>query len=309
MTTDRVAFLKGFNDKTKTILEIGAGYNPIAPKRDGWKTHVVDHAPRADLVAKYGQAKDVDVNLIEEVDTVWSSGPLHEAIPSALVGKVDIIIASHVLEHFPDLLGFLRSADHVVAEDGVITVAYPDRRYCFDCYRPWSTTGQVLQAHLSRDAVHPLHTAFDHHAYSALSDGRLAWGPAPYNPPQLIDPFAVAADILRTHFDVGSGEYKDYHAWQFSPAGFELVMLELRALGLMRWWIEKLEGPTNFEFFARLRHRADAPVLNVGAFQEKREELALRQLVEVKEQADFLLAAGTPRVDGRKRLFGILEDK
>ncbi|HYZ24442.1 MAG TPA: methyltransferase domain-containing protein, partial [Rhodopila sp.] len=130
---DRVLFLRGSSDVSSQILEIGAGYNPVAPKRGGWRTHVVDHASRDDLCVKYAAAPGVDIGLIEEVDTIWQGGPLQEAVPADLVGAVDTIIASHVLEHFPDLIGFFQSAERLARNAGLLSVAFPDRRYCFDC--------------------------------------------------------------------------------------------------------------------------------------------------------------------------------
>ena len=102
---NRTERLLGVVDRSQLIIELGAGYNPIAPKADGWNTHVVDHTTRDELRTKYATAA-VDVGVIEDVDTVWQGGPLDRAVPAALLGQVDLIIASHVLEHIPDLIGF-----------------------------------------------------------------------------------------------------------------------------------------------------------------------------------------------------------
>src|SRR5208283_2921376 len=158
--------LLGTADRAQQIVEIGAGYCPVAPKSGGWNTHVVDHASRDELRTKYAAAA-VDRQAIEEVDTVWHDGALHEAVPAALVGHVDRIIASHVLEHIPDLIGFFDSAARLSSPDGALSIALPDRRYCFDCFKPWTTTGDVLEAHRRRPSRHSLKTAFDHVAYSA----------------------------------------------------------------------------------------------------------------------------------------------
>ncbi len=91
--------------RSARIIEIGPSYNPIAPKAGGWNTITVDHATRAELVAKYTGAQDVDVDRIEEVDCIWTNGPLAEAVPHRLHGTFDALIASHVIEHATDLLG------------------------------------------------------------------------------------------------------------------------------------------------------------------------------------------------------------
>lgn len=271
--------------RSELILEIGAGYNPVAPKAAGWRTHVVDHASREVLQAKYAAAS-VDINAIEEVDTIWQDGSLDEALPPRLLGQADLIVASHVLEHLPDLIGFLRSASRIIRPGGRFSVAFPDRRYCFDCFKPWTTTGDLLDAHARKLNRHSIKTAFNHMAYSAVVEGQLAWGPRPITPPTLLDPFATAADTVAA-FREGA-EYKDYHAWHFSPAGFELTMLELNALGLLDWRIETLAGPENFEFFILLRHGAGECLAN-DTLQRRRRELLIQQLAEVQQQGDFIL--------------------
>lgn len=247
----------------------------------------MDHASQAELRVKYAQA-DVDVAAIEPVDTIWRDRPLHEAVPAALLGKVDTIIASHVLEHIPDLIGFLESASHLVVPDGSLSIALPDRRYCFDCFRPWTTTGDLLDAHHRGLRQHSLKTAFNHMAYSAVVDGQLAWGPRPVSLPVLLDPFPAAARTVASFQDQQDGLYADYHAWQFTPAGFRLALLELDELELTNWRIETLEGPENFEFFAMLR-RGSEIVVNPEQLQAKRRALLISQLREAREQIDFML--------------------
>src|SRR3954465_10928684 len=90
-------------------------------------------------------------------------------------------------------------------------------------------------------------------AYSATVDGQLAWGARPVAQPMLLDRFAAAAATVDSFHHTDARPYEDYHAWQFTPAGFALVVLELTELGLLDWHIESLEGPDNFEFFVVLR--------------------------------------------------------
>src|SRR5271170_1497446 len=116
---DRAARLLSTSTRLSRILEIGPGYNPIAPRSAGWNVHVVDHAPRDELRLKYGPMA-VDIDSIEDVDTVWKHGSLHAAVPCDLHGQFDSIIGSHVIEHIPDLVGFLASAERLCAPHGTI---------------------------------------------------------------------------------------------------------------------------------------------------------------------------------------------
>src|SRR5262245_28319445 len=101
-------------------IEIGPSYSPIAPKKEGYKVHIIDHMNRDQLVTKY---KDYNINIenIEEVDFVWQGESYAE-----LTGRrkyYDWIIASHVIEHTPDLISFLNDCDAILNDQGVISLA------------------------------------------------------------------------------------------------------------------------------------------------------------------------------------------
>jgi SAM-dependent methyltransferase len=278
-------------DRTKQIVELGAGYDPIAPKAAGWRTHIVDHASREVLQAKY--AGVLDTSAIEEVDTVWEGGPLDEAVPAALRGNVDILIASNVLEHIPDPIGFYQSASRLVRSGGRMIVALPDRRYCFDCFKPWSTTGEMVEVHAAGIQRHTLKTAYNHVAYFALNDGQFAWPPGPAAP-ALNTPFELAAQAVRNYQNNPGSEYLDFHTWQFTESSYRLILLELAAIGLIDWHIEDTGYSKPYEFYAILRRSHDASLPAGDHLKAQRQELLLRQLAEVREQADFFLGPSVP---------------
>ena len=68
--------------KNHKIIEIGPSYNPLTPKAEGWRSYVVDHANRAGLVEKYRNDPSVNLAMIEDVDFVWTGGPLADAVSS-----------------------------------------------------------------------------------------------------------------------------------------------------------------------------------------------------------------------------------
>lgn len=171
--------LRGFSPGDR-ILEIGPSFNPVAPKSAGWQVTVVDHASQAGLVEKYTGNPHVDVSRIEAVDIVWQGGPLEEAVPAAAHGTYAALIASHVIEHIPDLIGFLRSVEVLVhPTEGRLVLAVPDKRFCFDLFRPISTTGHLLAAHQSRRDRHIGAHMFDHVAYKSSWNGQGGWGRQP----------------------------------------------------------------------------------------------------------------------------------
>jgi hypothetical protein len=87
-------------------LEIGPGYNPLVPKAEGFRVETADYTDAEGLRAKYKGNPHVDISRIESVDHVLNEGmTLAEKIgkPEAF----DYVVASHVIEHTPDMLGFL----------------------------------------------------------------------------------------------------------------------------------------------------------------------------------------------------------
>ena len=109
-------------DKEGRGIEIDPSYSPVAAKKDGYNVHIIDHLNREQLISKYSDHHHVDLDNIEEVDFVWDGHPY-----SDLTGKTkhyDWIIASHVIEHTPDLIGFLVECDSILKDDGVLSPGY-----------------------------------------------------------------------------------------------------------------------------------------------------------------------------------------
>jgi len=167
---DRKERLLSLFDATGVGLEIGPSFNPLLPKRDGYDVETLDHLSAADLREKYKNAS-VDLSAIEEVDYLSDGGSIRE-----LIGKpehYDYIVASHVIEHTTDLLGFVSDCEQLLKRTGLLVLAVPDKRFCFDCLRPCSTSGQILQAHLEQRKRHTPGQVFDEIAYNCLGPGQV----------------------------------------------------------------------------------------------------------------------------------------
>jgi Methyltransferase domain len=269
------------------LIEIGPSFNPVAPRSAGWQVTIVDHASREGLIAKYADTPSVDPAQIEAVDVVWQGGPLDEAVPAEHHGTYAALIACHVIEHLPDVVGFLRSAQALLDPTrGAMLLAVPDKRLCFDFFRPISTTGQFLSAHRTGRRRHSAAAMFDHVAYSASDGGRAGWSRAPLHELRLEHTLEQALQ----HFEVpdSDGEYRDCHAWQYTPASFELLILELGERGATDWRVEWLEPQPAVEFLVRLQ-RGRQRFSSAAAREARRFELLKRMVLELREQADCLL--------------------
>ena len=115
-------------DTTKPGLEIGPSHSPVAPKSAGLTVRILDTLSQEGLIKKY-QPQGIDTTRIEEVDYVWQGERYADLVGPSRFGW---IIASHVVEHTQDLVGFLRDCSEILEADGILSLAVPDKRFCFD---------------------------------------------------------------------------------------------------------------------------------------------------------------------------------
>ncbi len=253
---NRTELIRRHFDRSMRLIELGASYSPIIPKADGWRTTIIDHSSQEDLVKQYGAMGVTTIDKIEPVDHVWQSGPLSDIVAPAELGSYDGIVASHVGEHFPDLIAFFKSASALLKPSGVIALALPDKRVCFDFFRPITMTGDVIDAHVNKRTRHQKKTFFDQAAYFALRDGNGGWAHqgdlAPLELAHSI--YAAQQGYMDANEDPGS-QYKDTHAWTFTPKSFELIVLELNLLGHIDWAIRSIEPADGVEFYVWLERR------------------------------------------------------
>jgi len=207
-------------------LEIGASYCPVAPKKAGYRVEVLDHADANTLREKY-KGHDVDISNIEEVDYIWSGQPLHE-----LTGKEDYydwIVASHVIEHTPDFVSFLQQCEIMLKSNGVLCLAVPDHRYCFDIFRPASTPGDVIQAHIEKRRVHSFGAIWDHFSMIVKKGDTVSWFKGHQGEYQFVHPdLSDARDMLARA--QATSEYIDVHNWRFTPSSFKLIVNDIGIL-------------------------------------------------------------------------------
>lgn len=237
-------------------LEIGPSYNPLVPKSEGFDVETVDYTDEEGLRAKYDGNPHVDIERIEKVDYVVSSGmSLADAVGKR--GHYHYVIASHVVEHTPDLVSFLQSIDFLLSDDGVLLLAVPDKRYCFDVLQALSSTGMVMQAHLERRQRPTPGSIFDDVAYNAVRGDVIGWSPADTNSLR----FFASLDEAQRLFEVSQQDemYRDVHVWRFVPASFRLIVHDLAAMGLTSLKESWFHDSVGNEFYICLARSGQGP--------------------------------------------------
>lgn len=215
-------------DKAGFGVEIGPSHSPLAPKREGYQVQVIDHMSRAQLVAKY-TGHNVNLDNIEEVDFVWSGQSFAD-----LTGRpkhYDWAIASHVIEHTPDLIGFLNDCDSLLKDQGVLSLVIPDKRYCFDHYRPITGLARIIDSHYRQDKIHSPGTAAEYFLNVVSRNGQIAWAAGMDGPLRFVHSLDDAVSNMRRVLQ--DKLYLDLHSWCFTPHSFRLIIHDLCSLGLI----------------------------------------------------------------------------
>ncbi len=232
-------------------LEIGPSHNPIAPKKKGYNVHILDHAPAQELKAKFS-GHGVNTDNIEEVDFVWNGEPLPEIVGNH--NCYDWIIASHVIEHVPDFVSFLQQCSALLKDDGVLSLAIPDKRYCFDYFSSVSSTGDVLDAFFEKRKRPSTGQVFNHVANAARRSGQIAWAKdSNGGADQLIH--SVTEAIAQYNLSRQSTQYIDVHCWRFTPRSFHLLISDLLDLKLINLSILSSYETVGCEFHISLSKR------------------------------------------------------
>lgn len=241
---DRKDIMKSLFNIDGKGLEIGASYNPLLRKSDGYNVEIADYTSRDNLIKAHPAHREV----IEEVDYITNGGRIVDVISDRQC--FDYIIASHVIEHSTDLLGFLKDCQDLLREDGVLVLAVPDKRHCFDVFQSISSTGEILQAHLERRRTHPPGKHFDHGAYATARVGHIVWPLGCTEEPKFVHTLAEAMSSFRRAAE--STEYFDCHAWRFTPSSFRLIVNDLHEIGEIQLKEASFIDSIGPEFFVSL---------------------------------------------------------
>jgi SAM-dependent methyltransferase len=262
-------------------LEIGPSHNPIAPKKEGYDVQIVDHASAESLRSKYA-SHGLNLDNIEDVDFVSQGQPL-----SDLIGQTefyDWIIASHVVEHIPDLIFFFQECGKLLKPDGIISLVIPDKRYCFDFFQPLTSTGGLLDSHQQRQRHPSPGKIFDHFSNACVKESSIAWAKDSAGDLSLIHNISEAQAAWLDAHKVDA--YVDVHCWRFTPSSFELIIQDLQQLKLINLGYKISFETSGCEFYVSLQKNT---VADLPKFKSR---LDLHNAIQ-KEICDSLLQNNT----------------
>ena len=269
---DRLALLTKHLDLAGTGLEIGPSHNPLLRKSDGHDIRVADHLDRAGLIAKYDGVRPT--GRIEDVDYVLRPGRLTDSIPE----RFDYILASHVAEHTVCLVSFLQDCAALLRPGGVLSLALPDPRFCFDRFRERAALGRVIDTYRNGPTVHTEGSVIEHNLNMVTRDGAVAW----FDQAEGDFTFRVPLDlVLQRSQQAASGEFVDTHNWVLTPHHFRLLLHDLHLLGLVSLREHSFVDTIDHEFFLTLSLEGQGP-------QSSRAELVTLAAGELAVRGDIV---------------------
>lgn len=245
-------------------LEIGALFKPIVPRTCA-NILYADHMSTEGLRAKYANDPNIDLDELVPVTYVCGERSLSEVVGD---DRFDYIIASHVIEHVPNVIGWLIDIGKILRPGGKLSLAIPDKRFTFDCRRELTTFAALVESYLEHRTRPSFSQVLDY--FSEVADV-----PSSVTPLQLwsgeIDPKAVALrhpeiikdfceEWFRAHYDaIRDGLYLDVHCSVFTPESFLHNLDNLSKHGLLPYRLYSYIGTASgdMEFFVGLERLSD----------------------------------------------------
>ena len=278
---DRRAQLLKYITKDQKGIEIGPWFAPLAPKREGYNClsfDIFDTDTLKKIAEQDPHIHKSQINDIENVDIVGSAVNIRDVIAAnGDLGSFDYIVSSHNFEHLPDPVRFLQGCECVLKAGGMLSMAIPDKRTCFDYFRPISTSGSWLEAFFDKRTRPTPLQLFEH---SSLSSEYTTNGERSIVFPDVEDPRnVIGLKLLREAYNSviemkrsDNVVYRDAHCSVLTSSSFSLILLDLTFLGLIRLSIEEIVH-NNCEFHVHLRNPTTTKPKSDGEFYSERQAL------------------------------------
>ena len=243
-------------------LEIGPLDKPLITRSMG-SIRYVDHTTMEELREKCGTWGTHDISQIVDVDYVWGEKNLRELTEKEY--PFDYVIASHVIEHVPDLIGWLKEIRDVLKIGVIVSLAIPDKRFTYDYFRQLTKPAEILEAYLRKAKKPSPRQIFDYKSEFVRRDGDFSWNVFGF-PGELVHEHSVGESWAITRHAYERNQYIDVHCWVFTELSFMKLLLVLVQLDLFDFIIAGFSKRKGHEFYISL----SAVDLNMDRLERQR---------------------------------------
>lgn len=259
-STDRNEWLRKGLPNDRPGIEFGPLDRPILT-RPGYQVLYADHLDRNGLREKYALHAPVDVDAIPDIDFVLGK---HDFRGTFGDGRLHYALASHVIEHVPNPIAWLRDIHDAFVDGGDLLLAIPDMRRCFDALRQPSTAAEWVGAYLEKHSKPSSTRIFDALANEVTVNGNITWA-HDADPRDMIlsrcptKAYELAESVMK------NGEYMDVHCWAFTPASFCNLLRAAVSAGLISLRLERMTDTLGHEFLVHLRRDDSSDLSDIVA--------------------------------------------
>lgn len=211
------------------ILEFGPRDRPSFVGSDGYVRYL-DWFSKSELMQMHPELAQKDPSAFGSPDYVVKSSCFSNSVNETF----DLLVANHVLEHVPDMIGWLSEAAAISSQRCELFLSLPDRRFTFDYFRRCSDLVDVYRCHMERLEKPDFYQVLRNLYYHQKVDAGLIWqGEAP-SPTRRFS-FKLAVALAQEY----SQTYSDTHCHVFTYQSFCTLMDDLHQAGLSRWRVVK----------------------------------------------------------------------
>ncbi|HBI02177.1 MAG TPA: class I SAM-dependent methyltransferase [Flavobacterium sp.] len=237
---------------TQEGIEIGALCWPMVTKEEsGGKIYYVDFSTAEYLREKYKNDPNVNISDIVDTDYLWGE----QTLPELVNGKLfDYVVASHVIEHVPNMLGWLREIALVLKDNGILALAIPDKRFTFDYKRDLTSLGTLVESYLMDKRRPGIKDIFDQVSLATKVNALDAWNKK-IDSENLEHHGTIQQALEQAKKYLSSEEYEDVHVNILTPLSFLKILEQACQLDLVDFVIAEFSDTTygSHEFFVSLQ--------------------------------------------------------
>jgi len=255
-TEARRAFVMSHLPANRRGLEIAPYFNPMVD-RAKYDVFYVDCIDNDEIQRKAGDNPGAKGQYVPRIDAVWVPGKrLAECVEGR---KFAYAVASHVMEHVPNPLGWLNEILECVEVGGRVAIMLPMRTKSMDYYRQNTTFGQVVGWSIEKPSLPTPTQVMDflsqsfYHLGEPVIEGKM---------PRFEDAVRHYSDkdaVNYANFVWNEKHYLDVHCSTWTPESFREIFGRLRDVGLLNCEVigpfTGFAGATDAEFLAFLDKR------------------------------------------------------